>query len=110
VVDLRIDAASTRAALAELGLRIRPPATRICHWSAYMRPGLFAVYRRMLDPAEPRFPEELRSALLAAESAWHPVPSRRLRPGLAGLPLPRFTELGGADGANPSPARASSGL
>ncbi|MEJ6395163.1 hypothetical protein V8J82_18010 [Gymnodinialimonas sp. 2305UL16-5] len=51
-IDLRIDCARTRADLAALGHRIKPPATRFCHWSGYMRPGLFALYRRVLDPQE----------------------------------------------------------
>jgi pimeloyl-ACP methyl ester carboxylesterase len=64
-LDLRIERETTRAALSALGHRIRPPATRVCHWSGYMRPGLFAVYRRMLDPADPKFPDTLRAALVA---------------------------------------------
>jgi pimeloyl-ACP methyl ester carboxylesterase len=64
--DLRIDRAVERNALAALGHRIRPPATRICHWSGYMRPGIFGVYRRMLDPEDGAFPGRLRAALADA--------------------------------------------
>ncbi len=61
--DLPIDTAHARAALARFGHRISPPATRICHWSGYLRPGLFAVYRRTLDPAETGFLPRLKQAL-----------------------------------------------
>jgi hypothetical protein len=64
--DLPIDTAPARAALATLGHRIRPPATRICHWSGYMRPGIFGVYRRMLDPEDGAFPGRLKSAMADA--------------------------------------------
>jgi len=62
-IDLAIDNATTRAALKDLGHRLRPPSTRICHWSGYMRPGLFAVYRRMLEISDPHFPSQLTHAL-----------------------------------------------
>jgi hypothetical protein len=78
-IDLVIDTAATRAALAALGHRIRPPATRVCHWSGYMRPGLFAVYRRLLDPADPGFPDALRAALGAARDPRKAGPALPLR-------------------------------
>jgi hypothetical protein len=59
-----------RAALGALGHRLRPPSTRICHWSGYMRPGLFAVYRRMLDLREPSFPGRSPRALDPSPHAW----------------------------------------
>jgi pimeloyl-ACP methyl ester carboxylesterase len=83
--DLAIDDATTRAALLALGHRLRAPATRICHWSGYMRPGLFAVYRRMLDLREPSFPATLALALAprppASGERWRAFP--RIKPGLA---------------------------
>lgn len=51
-IDLRIDSIRIRAGLAALGHRIPAPATRFCHWSAYLRPGLFPLYRRLLDPSQ----------------------------------------------------------
>jgi pimeloyl-ACP methyl ester carboxylesterase len=78
-IDLRIDTAATRAALAALGHRIRPPAKRVCHWSGYMRPGLFSVYRRLLDPADPDFPDVLRAALGAAECPRQASPALPVR-------------------------------
>jgi pimeloyl-ACP methyl ester carboxylesterase len=62
-VDLAIDDDGTLAALQAMGHRLRTPATRICHWSGYMRPGLFSVYRRMLDPGDTRFARDLSEAL-----------------------------------------------
>ncbi len=46
--DLKIDCPATRGHLAELGFRIPPPTRRICHWSGYLRPGLFPLYRAIL--------------------------------------------------------------
>jgi hypothetical protein len=47
-LDLAIDAAGTRAHLAAQGFRIAPPARAVCHWSAYLRPGLLPLYRTLL--------------------------------------------------------------
>ncbi len=61
--DLAIDDPATRAALCNIGHRLRPPTTRVCHWSGYMRPGLFGIYRHVLDQTDPYFPAELANAL-----------------------------------------------
>lgn len=61
--DLSIDSAATRAHLLRLGHRIPAPALRFCHWSGYLRPGLFPLYRRLLDPAEAHLPHALRPAV-----------------------------------------------
>lgn len=47
-LDIGLDDRDTLAALAALGLDIPPPALRICHWSLYLRPGIFALYRALL--------------------------------------------------------------
>lgn len=62
------------AHLARLGYRIAPPRNRVCHWSGYLRPGVFGLYRALL-----RRPAETPLALLRP-----PVPARRRR--LPGLP------------------------
>jgi len=62
-IDLAIDDEATRTVLRGMGHRLRAPATRICHWSGYMRPGLFSVYRRMLDPDDAGFARDLSAAL-----------------------------------------------
>lgn len=46
--DLRIDEDATRNTLKSLGFQIPPPARRFCHWSGYLRPGLFALYTAIL--------------------------------------------------------------
>jgi pimeloyl-ACP methyl ester carboxylesterase len=83
--DLAIDHDATRAALGALGHRLRPPSTRICHWSGYMRPGLFAVYRRMFDQREPSFPATLHRALspLPTKTGEHLSAFPRIKPALA---------------------------
>ena len=82
-LDLQIDHAGTLAALGRLGHRIAPPARRVCHWSPYLRPGMFPLYRRFLRGEIA--PETLRTALPAAHS---PRWSRLLAPPRAPRPLP----------------------
>lgn len=67
--DLAIDRAATRAALARLGHRVAPPARRVCHWSGYLRAGLFPLYRRVLEPGGPDILPALAQALARAEVA-----------------------------------------
>lgn len=43
-LDLQVDCPETLEVLRDLGYRIAPPSRRVCHWSAYLRPGLFRVY------------------------------------------------------------------
>ncbi len=77
-LDLRLDRAGVLAALAGLGHRIAAPRARICHWSGYLRPGIFGLYRALLHrPAETPLP------LL-----------RRQIEGARGLPAPR-SRIGG---------------
>jgi len=73
-LDVQIDCPSSRRALAEFGYRIPPPARRICHWSAYLRPGLFAFYRDLLRRR-------------------HALPLACLRHVLPGQPSPRWSRL-----------------
>lgn len=42
--DLAVDREAVRARLGRLGFRVGPPAKRYCHWSLYLRPGLFPFY------------------------------------------------------------------
>lgn len=52
-IDLPIDDAGQLAHLARQGFAVGGSRRRICHWSAYLRPGLFALYRALIatDPA-----------------------------------------------------------
>ncbi|MEC7760734.1 MAG: hypothetical protein VX874_02325 [Pseudomonadota bacterium] len=64
--DLPVDHEATRARLARLGHRIAPPSRKVCHWSLYLRPGLFPLYGAVIrgdlplvwlgDPAPSRAP------------------------------------------------------
>ena len=47
-VDVPLDSARTLQALAGLDFRIAPAKGRICHWSTYLRPGVFDLYRAFL--------------------------------------------------------------
>ena len=48
-LDLQMDQQATLAALARLGHRLPPAPARICHWSPYLRPGAFGLYRALLE-------------------------------------------------------------
>ncbi|MHC0053215.1 alpha/beta hydrolase [Actibacterium sp. D379-3] len=77
--DLQIDHADTLETLARLGHRIAPPARRVCHWSPYLRPGMFGLYRAFLDGSLP---------LAALPRARSPRWSRLLAPPRTAFPLP----------------------
>ena len=47
--DLWLDRAETLAALARMGHVIAPAQGRVSHWSPYLRPGVFSVYRALLS-------------------------------------------------------------
>ncbi len=82
-IDLPIDVSGTRVALGRLGHRLRAPATRICHWSSYMRPGLFSVYRRLLDLNDRDFPLALNHALSQEATRERSTAFPRVKPRLA---------------------------
>lgn len=65
VVTVQIDDPAHRAALARTGFPTRPPERRICHWSAYRRPGLFQLYRAFLLTPQALPLSVLRAALPA---------------------------------------------
>ncbi|MFC2968964.1 alpha/beta hydrolase [Acidimangrovimonas pyrenivorans] len=48
-LDLPLDHAPTLAALSGLGHPVAPPGRRACHWSTYLRPGVFGLYRALLE-------------------------------------------------------------
>ncbi|MEX5726971.1 pimeloyl-ACP methyl ester carboxylesterase [Rhodovulum iodosum] len=84
-VDIQIDHAETLAALRRLGFDIAQPARRVCHWSPYIRPGMFDLYAALIRGALPF--EMLRAALPEAKSRrW----SRLLAPPRPVRPLPFF--------------------
>lgn len=74
LLTLQLDKPGVLAGLSRLGFDIAPPEGRISHWSTYMRPGVFDLYR----------------ALLRAPDIWS---FNRLRCALPGAPDPRWTRL-----------------
>ena len=60
--DLRADDPAAAAALRDLGFRLGGTQAQICHWSPFLRPGLFRLYRALLDR---RLPMPLLRAALA---------------------------------------------
>lgn len=80
-LDLQIDQPETLAVLGRLGHALPPPPARICHWSPYLRPGVFGLYRALLD--DTLSPAVLRPLLPARrDPRW----SRLLNPA-RGLPF-----------------------
>ncbi|NNK65156.1 MAG: hypothetical protein HKO95_00305 [Rhodobacteraceae bacterium] len=77
-LDLPIDRGGVRVALARLGYPIPAPSRRVCHWSGYMRPGLFALYASLIRE---RLPLSAITCHLPPEDALRPLPFT--------LPLPR---------------------
>jgi hypothetical protein len=83
-LDLRIDDTVTRDALASLGLRLPPPVRRVCHWSGYLRPGIFALHRALLRTPAAMPLSVLRLALAEAERPPRP----RFAAALSLMPFP----------------------
>ncbi len=79
-LDLQIDQTATLTALGCLGHALPPALGRICHWSPYLRPGTFPLYRALIDArlsmAElrahlPDRPDRRWSRLLSrSQAAW----------------------------------------
>lgn len=84
-IDIQIDKPQTRAALAALGFPTRAPKKRICHWSGYLRPGLFRLYRKLLLAPQDLGLSDLRCVLPRRSDPF----LSRLVPSL--LPLHRKT-------------------
>lgn len=84
LATLRLDDPASLAALARAGFRIAPPAARICHWSPYMRPGVFPLYRALLR-GEMGF-AALCHLLPRPAGGGRPAPPPLAVPPLSGLP------------------------
>lgn len=74
-LDLRIDRAHTQRALEAFGHQIAADARRVCHWSGYLRDGVWPFYRDLLTR-----PQHTPMGMLAAHMA---VPDYAETPGLA---------------------------
>lgn len=62
-IDLPIDDGPTLGTLARLGVRLSPRRRASCHWSFYLRPGIFRLYRAILRDRAGWSPEILRQVL-----------------------------------------------
>jgi hypothetical protein len=84
-IDLQIDHPQVIRGLARIGFPVGAPVRRICHWSAYRRAGVFALYRALLTG-----PARLPLARLAAVLPDRQSPrwSRILSWPAPALPLP----------------------
>ncbi|WP_095588821.1 alpha/beta hydrolase [Actibacterium ureilyticum] len=80
-LTLRIDSTATLQALRDLGFPVAAPERRICHWSPYLRPGMFGLYTALLRADFPL--EHLRMRLPDT-----PQPRRSRRVARPRLPLP----------------------
>ncbi|SNS58180.1 alpha/beta hydrolase [Tropicimonas sediminicola] len=79
--DINIDDRATRDLLAAQGYPVAASDRRVCHWSVYLRPGLFPFYRAVLDRKIPLAALRIPDASPAPSPFW----SRLAQ--LAGRPL-----------------------
>jgi hypothetical protein len=90
-VDFPIDCADTLAGLARAGIVVAPRDRRSCHWSVYLRPGIFDLYRALIRDRAEWTPARLRGLVAAP-------PRRAASPGDADqpvfLPLPAVRDRG----------------
>lgn len=84
-VDIQIDGRAARRGLARLGFRLAEPRLRVCHWSVYLRPGVFPFYRALLHRRDTLSLTDLRAAMATpVEPRWARIKARPAAP----LPLP----------------------
>jgi pimeloyl-ACP methyl ester carboxylesterase len=76
--DLWLDRPETLAALAHLGHSVAPPLGRVSHWSPYLRPGVFSVYRALLAGTLPlqALPQARPTRRWSRLVAWQPIGRR----------------------------------
>ena len=72
-IDLWIDDTATRETLRRMGHPIARPVRKMCHWSGYLRPGLFHLYRQWLSG-----PTTLHYGALASQIPPRPIGKWRL--------------------------------
>ncbi|WP_163849327.1 alpha/beta hydrolase [Pseudooceanicola aestuarii] len=80
LATLHLDDPAILAALHGLGHPVAPRQRRVCHWSSYLRPGVFALYRALFS-AEGAALFSALSRLRPQPAVTHPLP--RAWPGLA---------------------------
>lgn len=99
--DLRIDDGETLKALQHLGYPVAPQSHRICHWSSYLRPGLFPLYRDLLAINGAAKMRNLSAAL-----PDYGAPKRSLSAVIASVASPRLTTKAAAPLPGQTVARA----
>ncbi|MEQ9261005.1 MAG: hypothetical protein RIG84_18110 [Roseovarius sp.] len=73
-LTLQLDHAETLGALNRAGFPIAPPRGRVCHWSAYLRPGVFSLYRTLLRRPDLMSQARLRTLLpMETDPRWSRV-------------------------------------
>ncbi|WP_209424768.1 alpha/beta hydrolase [Pararhodobacter sp. SW119] len=78
-LDLQIDHAPVLDRLAALGFELAPAGLRVCHWSVYLRPGIFRLYRTLVHERERLTLPALRELLAEPPTPrWSRLVSRRL--------------------------------
>lgn len=84
-LTLQLDNRAVLAALAEAGFPIAPPLRRVCHWSPYLRPGVFPFYRALFRGEAGLELATLRRML---DSGATPAAVPPVRPAAVAFPLP----------------------
>ncbi len=85
-VDLSLDDPDVLDRLGRLGWRIAPPQARICHWSGYLRPGVWKFHRALLVTCPPVPLSTLRAATVQKRRIGM-IPARGLIVRLAFWPI-----------------------
>lgn len=62
-LDIQLDNPATDTALRSMGLPLAASQARICHWSVYLRPGVFRFYRALIHDRDRLTLPTLRAAL-----------------------------------------------
>lgn len=75
-LDLELDRAEVRAGLRRLGWPVAPSRAAVCHWSGYLRPGVWRLYRALLLRPREAPLAHLRRASAAAPPPRDPAPRR----------------------------------
>lgn len=73
-LTLPIDDMAVLDRLAALGHHIAPPQHRICHWSSYLRPGVFSLYAALVSDPTPQPIAQLRRLVEIPSPVSSPVP------------------------------------
>lgn len=73
-LDMHLSRPGVLRRLAQIGLPIRPATAPVCHWSSYLRPGIFALYRAVLTAECPLTQSYLRR-VISPDTASQPDPA-----------------------------------